>query len=56
MLTTKTIKAAIAEALEAANIQPTSANVAEVYHCYMVTPAGHEVDLQDALEAAGFKI
>ena len=37
MMTTTAIKAAIIDALEAANIETTPATLAAVYHCFMET-------------------
>tara|TARA_R110002110_G_scaffold243732_1_gene460288 strand:+ start:166 stop:327 length:162 start_codon:yes stop_codon:yes gene_type:complete len=51
-MTTTAIKAAIIDALEAANIETTPATLAAVYHCFMETGCGLDVDIEDAIQAA----
>jgi hypothetical protein len=51
-MTTTAIKAAIISALEAANIKTTPATVAAVYHCFMETGCGLDIDIEDAIQAA----
>ena len=50
-MTTEQIKTAIVQAIEETGRTATAGRVGRVYHCYMVTGCGHDVDLADAMAA-----
>ncbi len=50
MLTTREIKATIKDAIKNTGRTVTKQLVMKVWHNYMSTPCGHEIDLENAMD------